>query len=81
MSAGLTRLIRPLALMTLIKNLGRHTIYLSKLYNWYPLTISLNTPRHNPLHVISLSFISHVNIRQAMSTSTKPYIYVFVDFL
>jgi hypothetical protein len=26
MSAGLTRLIRPLALMTLIKNLGRHTV-------------------------------------------------------
>jgi hypothetical protein len=25
MSAGLTRLIRPLALMTLLKNLGRHS--------------------------------------------------------
>jgi hypothetical protein len=25
MSAGLTRLIQPLALMTIIKNLGRHT--------------------------------------------------------
>jgi hypothetical protein len=26
MSVGLTRLIRPLALMTLIKNLGRHSV-------------------------------------------------------
>jgi hypothetical protein len=26
MSVGLTRLIRPLALMTLIKNLGRHSL-------------------------------------------------------
>jgi hypothetical protein len=43
-------------------------IYLDKLYNWYPLTISLtlNVSRHNPIHVLSLSTISHVSIHQTI---------------